>query len=124
MDDLAYYRKAFLAALAVVASTFLVVAQDDLITAIEIVNLVLAGLGAFVLYVTPEAPGHAVTKAIILALTAALQFVASAIEAGDFDLDATVWGQIIATAVAAVLAAVIPQPSLPPPSNAGAPPTA
>jgi 3-polyprenyl-4-hydroxybenzoate decarboxylase len=101
------YAKAFIAMLGAVATAFIAVVTDNAIAPIEVVNLGLIALGAFAVYVTPNLPGYSAAKAIILALTAGLQYVVSAIET-DADLNWTLWAQVIATAVAALVAYFIP----------------
>jgi hypothetical protein len=87
----------------------------------EVLNVALAGLGALAVYVTPGAPGFDYLKAGVLGLTAALQYVLAALDVGDLDIGGAFWAQVIATAIAAVLVGVTPQPALPQPPPAGAP---
>lgn len=111
------YAKAFIAMLGVVATAFIAVTTDDIVEASELVNLGIIGLGAFAVYVTPNMPGANAAKAIILALTAGLQYVLSAIQT-DADLNWTLWTQVLATVVAAVVAYFIPNKPEPAPSTA------
>jgi len=93
--------------LGAVATAFIAVTTDDIIEPVELVNLALIGLGAFALYVTPNVPGFNAAKAVILAVTAGLQYVVSAIET-DADLTWSLWAQVLATVVAGVIAYFVP----------------
>ena len=98
------YAKAFIATLGTVAASFLAVITNDLIQPIELVNLALLGLGSFVVYLTPNMPGYSYAKTGVLAVTAGLQYLLSALQT-DADLTWSLWAQVITTGIAAVLVA-------------------
>ncbi len=101
------YLKAFAGMASAVAVAFVAVVSDNVVSPLEAVNLALAGLGAFAVYVTPNTPGFPIAKGAVLALTAGAQYLASALGT-DADLNWALWSQVIATAVAAVVTYALP----------------
>lgn len=101
------YAKAFVALVGAVAVGLVAVVTDSVVTPLEAVNLALAGLGAFAVYLTPNVAGFPAAKATMLALTAGLTYLASALST-DADLNWALWAQVIATGVAAVVAYLAP----------------
>lgn len=87
--------------LASVVSVFVTAATDNVITSTELGNLVLALLGAVLLYVVPRLHGGLGfwLKTIITLLTAAMQAWLSFLSNG---ITMAEWGQILLTAFAAV----------------------
>jgi hypothetical protein len=87
--------------LASVISVFVTASTDNIITATELGNIVLALLGAIALYVVPRLPGSAgyYTKTAITVLTAIAQGVLSFMSDG---ITMNEWAQVALTVFAAV----------------------
>lgn len=87
--------------LASVISVFVTASTDNVITATELGNIVLALLGAVALYVVPRLPGSAgyYTKTAITVLTAVAQGVLSFMSDG---ITMNEWAQVALTVLAAV----------------------
>jgi peptidoglycan/LPS O-acetylase OafA/YrhL len=119
------YRKALLYALGAVIIGFQSYATDDIFTPAEIMQSFLAGLGLFLVYVLPEAPGAKYVKAGVGLIVAAAQIVVAALEAGE-PLDSSLWVNV-AVAIVAALGLVPmenePEPAVPPTAGLPATPT-
>lgn len=100
MNSITKYNKAMVAVLATVLSAILAATGGDgIITAIEWINVAVAGTTAASVLTGPNVPGARYTKAILAGLGAALVLMTSAITGGITTVE---WIQIGVQALGAV----------------------
>lgn len=97
---MAAYNKAVAALLGAVAVVLASALTDDHVTAAEFVQMTVAGLGAFSVYLVPNAPGYALAKTWTAAALAGLNLVAGWL-ANNQEITNAMWVNVaIAVAVA------------------------
>lgn len=84
---MAHYRKFIAALLGAVVVTLAAATSDDVLSAAEVAQVVLAGLGTFAVYVLPNAPGYGVAKTFVAAATAGLGLLAGWLASGEHVTD-------------------------------------
>lgn len=118
-NPLTPYRRAIMAFLGALLVAFQGYLSDGGLVGAEIMQAFLAGLGAFMLYVLPDAPGFKYVKPIVLAVSAALQLLVAANEAGE-PYDDRLWLNV-AISVLTLLGVIVvqnePEPAVPPTAN-------
>lgn len=114
-EILSPYRAALSAVLGAVALAYVGVITDDVVTSSELVGLILVGLGAFMTYLLPNAPGYKLVKLVTNALFQGLSLLLQYIDSGQ-DITTGMWVQL-AIAVAVALGIVVlpnqPEPAVP-----------
>ena len=96
MERIKEYLPSIGMAIAAVLSVFVASTSDNRLTSDEIGNLLLAALGAVLVYIVPRLPGAKWLKPAVGATTAALQAALSMWVDG---ITANEWAQIILTAL-------------------------
>lgn len=84
------YRKAFAALAGAVVVTLAAATSDDVITAAEMVQVVMSALGAFAVYVTPNLPGHTYAKTIVSAAMAGFGLLGGYLATGE-EITTAMW---------------------------------
>lgn len=77
------YRKAISALLGAVIVTLAAAASDNVVSPAELVQVLLAALGAFGVYLLPNAPGYGLAKSIVAAGTAGFGLLGGWLASGD-----------------------------------------
>lgn len=120
---IAPYHKAILYSIGAVIVAFQSYATNDVFTPAEILQTMLAGLGVFLVYMLPEAPGAKHVKAGVGLIIVAGQVLVAALEAGE-PLDGSLWVNVLVAIVTAMgLVPNINEPEPAVPSTAGLPAT-
>lgn len=110
------YRRAIMAFVGALLVAFQGYLSDGGLVGAEIMQSMLAGLGAFMLYVLPDAPGFKYVKPAVLAISSALQLLVAANEAGE-PYDDRLWLNVVISVLTLLGVIVVhnePEPAIPP----------
>jgi hypothetical protein len=104
------YSKSFAAVVAAIISAVVAsLTGDQVVSAVEWVNVAIAGVGAAAVFAAPNVPGARYTKSILAVLTAVLTLLASAVTDG---ITTTEWLQMALAALGALGVYAAPGPVL------------
>lgn len=117
------YRAAISAVLGAVALAYVSVITDDVVTSSELVGLFLVGVGSFMTYLLPNAPGYKWVKLFANAAFQGLSLLVQFIDTGQ-DITTAMWAQLVIAVAVALGIVVIPNDTEPAvPSTATTPGT-
>jgi len=108
-----YYRAAIQVAAAILAAAVPLLAAGGALTQVEVVNLVIVGLGGAVVFVAPDVPGAPYTKPLLSALTAAAMLLQTFLQVHGMVQHVTPaeWIQIVLAALGAAGVLAVPNNS-------------
>lgn len=109
------YNKAFTALLGAVAVVLASALTDDVVTAAEFVQMTVAGLAAFAVYLTPNLPGYGAAKTVVAAALAGLNLVAGWLANGE-EITNSMWVNVVIAVAVALGVFVLPNHREPAPT--------
>jgi hypothetical protein len=109
------YSKSVTALLGAVATVLASALTDDVVTAAEFVQMTVAGLTAFAVYLLPNAPGFGAVKTFVAAALAGLNLVAGWLANGE-EITNAMWVNVVIAVAVALGVFVLPNDREPAPS--------
>jgi hypothetical protein len=109
------YSKSVTALLGAVATVLASALTDDVVTSAEFVQMTVAGLTAFAVYLLPNAPGFGAVKTFVAAALAGLNLVAGWLANGE-EITNAMWVNVVIAVAVALGVFVLPNDREPAPS--------